>query len=82
MTSNIAEGFERDGNKEFMQFLCIAKGSAAELKSQIYIAFDEKCITKEEFDGLYTDLTHFGNKTAGLINYLKRSDHKGQKFKT
>ena len=49
---NIAEGFDRDGNREFHNFLSYAKGSAGELKSQTYRAFDKKLITKEQFEKL------------------------------
>ena len=50
---NIAEGFERGGNKEFLQFLYIAKGSCGEFRSQIYRALDRNYLTKSEFDELY-----------------------------
>ena len=51
--SNIAEGFGRRGNKEFVKFLWIAKGSAAEVQSQLYTAVDLSLVAKEQFDSLY-----------------------------
>ena len=79
---NIAEGFERDGKKEFVQFLFIAKGSAGEVRSQLYRCFDQDYITKIEFDELHISVTQECNMIAGLINYLKKSDLSGNKYKT
>ena len=79
--SNIAEGFERGGTAEFMQFLWIAKGSAGELRSQLFIAFDQKYINSDKFRAL-TDLTkETASIIAGLITYLKKSNLKGIKYK-
>src|SRR5688572_28811894 len=50
---NIAEGFERARNKDFKQFLIIAKGSNGEFRSQLYRCLDQKYITKDQFDRLY-----------------------------
>jgi four helix bundle protein len=78
--SNIAEGFERDGNREFRQFLALAKGSVGELKAQLYIALDVEYIDREQFEGLYDLATDVSRLLAGLIRYLVQSDYKGTKF--
>ena len=53
--SNIAEGFERGGDKEFIQFLSTAKGSCGEVRSQLYVALDQAYITPVEFEGLSSE---------------------------
>jgi len=79
--SNIAEGFERSGTTEFIQFLAIAKGSAGEVKSQLYVAFDQGYINKETFNQLSALCTEVNQMIAGLIHYLRKTDIRGIKFK-
>lgn len=80
--NNTSEGFDRDGNKEFSQFLCIAKGSAGEVKNMLYALLDVKLITEAEFDKLSGDAELIRNKITKLMTYLKNSDFKGKKFKS
>ena len=79
--SNIAEGFERGGNKEFIQFLYIAKGSAGQVESQLYGAVDNEYITQSQFENILEITKDVKSLISGFIRYLKKSDHKGQKFK-
>ena len=79
--SNIAEGFERDGNREFFQFLAVAKGSSGEVRAQLYIALDQDYIDKNTFETLSAISIEMGRLIGGLINYLRKSDIKGKKFK-
>jgi four helix bundle protein len=74
--SNVAEGFERGGRAEFHQFLVIAKGSCAELRSQLYVALDADYIDKETF----TDLESLAKETSRLIGGLRAAVYK-QKVK-
>ena len=81
VTSNIAEGFERGGNREFIQFLAIAKGSASELKSQLYTALDAGYITQDEFNELYKLAHSIVLLIGGFMKYLQQSELRGRKFK-
>lgn len=78
---NIAEGFDRDGNREFINFLSFSKGSASELKSQTYRAYDKKLITEEQFNKLINMCELEKNKIGAFMYYLKKTEIKGQKFK-
>lgn len=79
--ADIAEGFERDGTGELVQFLVIAKGSSAEVLSHAYVAFDQGLMTKNEFDELVLKTGEVGRMIAALMAYLRKSGTRGLKFK-
>ena len=72
--SNIAEGFSRQSDKEFAQFLYIALGSVAEVQSQLYIAQDLEYISNKEFDETYELSSEAARLITGFIKYLKGSN--------
>ncbi|MBA7605238.1 hypothetical protein ES703_12368 [subsurface metagenome] len=71
--SNIAEGFSRQTDKEFIQFLYIAKGSASEIQSHLYLSLDLGYLSKEEFKKVYIETEEISKMIPGFIRYLKDS---------
>jgi len=81
IVSNIAEGFERGSDKEFIRFLSYAKGSCGEVRTQLYIAKDLDYLSDSTFQDLREIVVRNGEVISGLIRYLKGSGLKGDKFK-
>lgn len=79
--SNIAEGFERDGDKEFFQFVSLAKGSSGEVRAQLYVALDAGYIDQQTFSRLSDMATQINRMLAGLMKYLRSSELKGSKYR-
>lgn len=80
--SNIAEGFERNGTREFVHFLAVAKGSAGEMRSQLYVALDQGYLDREEFSRLLRVATDTAKTIGALMQYLSKTGIKGSKYKS
>lgn len=74
VSSNIAEGFERETANEFKRFLYISKASIGELRSQLYLSLDLNYISKEKFEELYKNATDISKMLSGLIKYLSQNN--------
>ena len=79
--SNIAEGFERGGNQEFLQFLYVAKASCGEVRSQVYVALDQSYVASGEVDELTNSFKRLSSMISNFITYLRKSGMKGEKFR-
>ena len=79
--SNIAEGFERGGNQEFVQFLYVAKASCGEVRSQIYVALDQNYVANIEVGELTKSFKRLSSMISNLTTYLRKSGMKGEKFR-
>ncbi len=79
--SNIAEGFERGGDREFSQFLAVAKGSSGEVRAQLYVALDQGYFSQEVFDRLTATAVEVGELLSGFMRYLKGSQLRGSKYR-
>lgn len=78
--SNIAEGFERGGDKEFLQFLAVAKGSCGEVRAQLYVALDQGYLPRDQFEALTGLATEISGLLSGFMKYLKQSNLRGSKY--
>ena len=75
MMANVAEGFSRHSNREFVPSLFMAKASAAEVQSHLYVALDQGYFTQEQFTSLYQETDRFCRQVSGLITYLLGRQH-------
>ena len=81
VVSNIAEGYERNGNRELLQFLSQAKGSCGEVRAQIHLARDQGYVDEDGHRELLRRCVEISRMLAGLIRYLKGSELQGRKYR-
>jgi four helix bundle protein len=79
--ANVAEGFERGGDREFGQFLAHAKGSAGEVRALLYVALDAGYLSQQQFDDLAGQVRATSAVIAGLMRYLQESELRGSKYR-
>lgn len=79
--ANIAEGFERGGDRELLQFLSQAKGSCGEVRSHLYVALDQHYLPEVQFNELYSQATNASRLISGFMSYLRTANLKGSKYK-
>ncbi len=79
--ANIAEGYERGGDREFVQFLSNSKGSCGEVRSHLYVALDQGYITQIRFGELYDQASEVSRLITGFMNYLRESNLRGRKYR-
>ena len=77
---NIAEGYERGGNKEFLQFLAVAKGSCGEVRSHLHAALDQRYLTPEQHCEVCEKAMEVSRMLSGLMKHLRQSDMRGSKY--
>lgn len=82
ITSNIAEGFERGENKEFIQFLSHSKGSCGEVRSQLHVALNETYVNQTQWQQLHDRCLEISRLLDGFVKYLQQTEIKGRKFQT
>lgn len=76
ISNNIAEGFEYNSNRQFVRYLAIAKGSAGELRSQLYLLVKAEKVTQSDYDILYNDLIQISSEIKGFMKYLNEFENK------
>ena len=79
--ANIAEGFERGGDREFLQFLAIAKGSCGEVQSHLHVGLDQEYFTPEQHAAMVENSSQVSRLITGLMKHLRQSTMRGSKFK-
>lgn len=76
--ANIAEGFDRGTDREFVRFLRIAKASACEVQSHLYVALDQQVLNQESFNRCTRSVARASTIIGGLIRYLRQSKNEAK----